>query len=46
MLHNCPMFGPRGQGYGRGTVAPLKGGKKGKGKGGKHGKPTFFKGKW
>merc|ERR1712107_196484 len=34
MLHNCPMFGARGQGYGRGTVAQLKGAK-GKGKKGK-----------
>ncbi len=33
MLHHCPMFGKRGQGTDRGTVAPLKGGIKGKGKG-------------
>eukprot|EP00392_Amoebophrya_sp_AT5.2_P012556 g12663.t1 len=29
---SCPMFGSRGQGYGRGTIAPLKGAGKGKGK--------------
>ncbi|CAD7924019.1 unnamed protein product [Amoebophrya sp. A120] len=34
MLASCPMFGARGQGYGRGTIAPLKGsgGKYAKGK--------------
>jgi len=37
MLHNCPMFGARGQGHGRGLLAAakgaMKGGKKGHGKG-------------
>ncbi|CAD7961254.1 unnamed protein product [Amoebophrya sp. A25] len=33
MLAMCPMFGSRGQGHGRGTIAPLKGKGKGKMKG-------------